>query len=479
MVRHTPPCTGTASMNIYLKEIADRALIEKAAIARAGRLPAGARILAIGDSILQFAHRASGPTIENKADGELNWARAHSPRFRHAVWRDPSATSASLVPTFAETSSVDPLFRGANLGLAGDTASGAARRLQAALNTGAEVILFAAGTNVGRADAPADAVIEAISGAANLIVASGRRCILGTLRPRRVNLAPSGIQINPARMQRNLAVNRWIRANAARLGAALWDPFEALRDHAHDAGDPMHGTDAPGVTRDGVHLTPRGAHASALSEARGARSLARAIDEVIAPGLWFDPDPRKANLLVNGMLAHDDASRGADAIAGWSLNATPATAVSAALGPAGGDSGLVIDMRGAGGGAVGQPALVRLQGRARDGQGGTSDHISAFFEVEIEHGGLLLCWQAVLHQGSAILARGLAQNTGTHHEQPYPAQGFRGWIQTEPTRLTAGPIGVRLDLFARQDAAGSARVLVRRALLRAVPDPREEFAWWP
>jgi lysophospholipase L1-like esterase len=470
-------------------EIAELARQQHIVLAAAGPLPTGARIVAVGDSIIQFGHLANPSLIANRADGEIAWAKAVSPRFRHSIWRDPTAVHSALVPTFAEGAAVDPLFRGANLGLAGDTTTGMARRLKVALATGAEVVLLSGGTNFGSGDAPVSVVTENLSLMVDAIIAAGRRCIIATIRPRRTATVTGRNILAPQGMQRILRINEWIRAQASRPGIALWDPWEALRDRSYRPGDPLHGNDAPGMTRDGVHLTPRGAFASATSYAHGAVPLVAAVAKLIAPGLWFDPASKADELLPDGTFMSAPAASVTDASlklpSSWNIATTgiggglPAVAMSGNR-DSGGQS-LTLSWHLPGQGGPSQYVAVRLSPSRPVANGfSPSDFVSAFFEIEVPGSPAIVCFQAALGQGSETAARGLGQTTGAFDSQPYPDTPFRGWLQTESLHVgTRNSLLPRLEIILRTDIAAKTSLTVRRALLRKVPDPRAEFRWWP
>ncbi len=263
-------------------------------------LLAGVKIATVGDSVIQYANSATASTIENQADSELHWALWRiGHRGRHHIWYDATNTSGEVpdrVSVYGDTNRVAAntiFFSGANFGYAGDTATGVAKRTTAVLNSTADLIIYNAGTNFGTTDGPVATVTAKITEVVNAYRAAGRQVIIGTIRPRRVAVSPSGSQISPASMQRIVDINAWIRANYASLGAYLWDAFDDLRDPAYPPGDPLYGTDAPGVTRDNVHLAPLGAWLS-------SRTLSIAITQVIGAGSWFNTDPTVSNILTNG-----------------------------------------------------------------------------------------------------------------------------------------------------------------------------------
>lgn len=453
-------------------------------------LAVGAKIAILGDSIAQYANLASASTIENQGDGELIWALAMSPRGKAQIWYDATATAATLVPTYGEACAVDPLWRGYNLGLSGDTTTGMSLRVTAAKNTTAEVIIYSGGTNVGSGDSPVATVTANISASVSNMVAAGKRVILGTIRPRRVAVSPTGSQINPASMGRIIQINDWIRANYASLGAVLWDPWEALRDRAYNPGDQLYGTDAAGMTRDNVHLSPRGAYTSACSTDYGAIPLKDAIAQVIAAGAWFNTDPTVSNILTNGRFTGTGgtANNGCSGtmpnntfVSNVSGAAQPVTGVASVVANAetGGQSvNLVLTSTGAG--TANTFNTIRLSHTNPATGFASTDYVQAIYEIEVDGAAVMPCLQATLGQSSTISARGLGQTTGTYNSEPYPAYSGRMWVQTEPLLVGARTsLNPRLDMIIRQDLAGSTTIKVHRALLRVVPSPVTEFPWSP
>lgn len=429
-------------------------------------------------------------TAENQGDGELNWALAMSPRGKAQIWIDHTAIASNLVPAYGEACAVDPLWRGYNLGLSGDTTTGFGLRVNAAINTTASVIIYTGGTNVGVGDSPVGTVTANIASAVGLMVAAGKRVILGTIRPRRVAVSPTGSQINPASMDRIIQINAWIRANCASLGAVLWDPWEALRDRAYNPGDTLYGTDAAGMTRDNVHLTPLGAYTSGCSTAYGAIPLKDALAQVISAGTWFNADPTVSNLLANGSFTGTGGTAN-NGCSGTMPNNTFVSNVSGAAQPVTGvasvaanaDTGgqlinLVLTSTGAG--TANTFNTIRMS-HTNPATGFTStDYVQAVYEIEVDGAAVMPCFQATLGQSSTIAARGLGQTTGTYNNEPYPPYAGRLWIQTEPLLVGARTsLNPRLDMIIRQDLAGSTTIKVRRALLRIVPSPVTEFPWSP
>ncbi len=454
-------------------------------------LLAGVKIATVGDSVIQFGNSATASTIENQADSELHWALWRiGHRGRHHVWYDAANTTGEVpdrVSVYGDTNRTatgNILFSGANFGYAGDTATGVAKRNAAVINSTADLIIYNAGTNFGTTDSAVATVTGKITEAVNAYRAAGKQVIVGTIRPRRVAVSPSGTQISPASMQRIVDINAWIRANCAALGAYLWDAFDDLRDPAYPPGDQLYGTDAPGVTRDNVHLAPLGAWLS-------SRTLSLAIAQAIGAGSWFNTDPTISNILANGRFTGTGGTANNGASGSMPSNAflsnvsgagQPVTAVASleANADTGGQS-IVIDISSTGAGAANVFNVMRLSFTNPTTGFASTDYVSAFLEVEAGASNIRPCFQATLGQSSTISARGLGQTTSTYNNEPYPTADLgRGWIATEPLLVGARTsLNPRFDMSIRADLAGTVRFKVRRAILRVVPSPVAAFPWVP
>lgn len=453
----------------------------------AGLFSAGAKVTSVGDSIIQFANLATASTIENQADGELAWARFRAPRFRHDIWYDSTNTSANdRMGTYGDTTGTatgDILFSGANLGYAGDTATGILQRVTATKNTTADIILYSAGTNVGSTDSTAAATEASIESAVDSFRAAGKTVILGTIRPRRVAVSPSGTQISPASMDRIVEINDWIRANAERLGAVLWDPWDDLRDTAYGVNDDLYGTDASGVTRDNVHLTPYGAWLS-------SESLSTALNSVISSGTYFNTDPTVSNILTNGSFTGTGGTAQNGMTGTMPNNAFVSNSGGAGLPVTGtaaveanadtGGQTIVLTATSTGAGTANTFNTIRLSFTNPSTGFTSTDYVSAFFEVEVASSTVRPAFQATLGQSSTISARGLGQVASAYNSQPYPTEDLNGWVATEPLLVGARTsLNPRLDIHIRTDAVGTSTVKIKRAILRTISDPTAAFPWSP
>ncbi len=249
------------------------------------RLAAGVKVLTIGDSIFDFADRftSGGLVLEHQTNSEIAWARLKlsqdgGSRFRHFIWQDGSGR------------------RGANQGVGGDEPNLVLARLPAILSAcDAPIVVVNVGTN---AQAPDDQVTPAVANMEQIvdtILAAGRICILGTIRPRKVDV--SGYASGSYLWQRRLDINTWIRAQKGRPGVVIWDPDP---DMLKLSGATERGEAADDVTVDDVHLNARGAFVS------GYKSLAAALSSVIEPGTyWPALSDTTLNIFPYGQMASD------------------------------------------------------------------------------------------------------------------------------------------------------------------------------
>lgn len=455
---------------------------------------AGVKIAVLGDSIFARSNSSttSGArtTIENRSNGELHWCQFADPRFLHTVWWDNTATAANRVPTFGDAMAADTLFSGANFGYSGDTATGTNKRVSKVIASGASICVYNAGTNVGSTDATAATTISAIQDTVADLVAGGVSVILGTVRPRRVvGGTPTGTDISPASMQRIRDINTSIRANWRTWGAAaLWDPWEVLRDQQYTTTDSLYGTCNENYFIDGVHLNPRGAYYSALT---GPSTLLSAIQTLVGAGKWFNADATVSNILSNGRFTGTSgtANNGMSGTmpSNWFIS-NVAGAGQPVTGTASlennsetGGQNIVLALTSTGAGGANTFGTLRLSATNPTTGFTSTDYVSALFEVEVTGSAVLPMMQATLGQTSTIAARGMGQTTASYNTEPLPLIDgvyLNGWIRTEPLLVEARTsLNPRLDIILRNDLAGSVTVRVKRAILRVVPDPATQFAW--
>lgn len=450
-------------------------------------LAAGVKLVNLGNSITMYSNQASGAAdVRNQACSELHWALWRMGAMGHPVknqiWADAAATSAYYVPTYAEACAANPLFRGGNFGLAGDTATGATRRLNMANNTGADVWLYNIGTNVGSLDNDPNVVIARHLDVINYAKSNNRKLIIGTIRPRSVAL------IGASWRDRNVTINDWIRANALAAGAsAIADPWEDLRNPAFPPGNPMYGDDLPGVTRDGVHLTPLGAWLS-------SKSTMAALKKVVGPGSWFNTNPTVANLWNNPTFtgATGSPSGGAVGVLPTGVNVigpgTGNVTITCSLepNPATGGQTIILDIASDGLGAMLSTRIFNVSFTNPTTGFISTDYVQGYLDMEVyaqSASTLVSAFQSTMGQASTVVARGLGQAVSlvTYGGQPFPDEALgRGFVATEPVvvgALTA--LNHRLNIAVRADVNGTRRMRIYSNIIRVVPSPVTEFPFIP
>ncbi len=442
------------------------------------------KVATLGDSKVQYAasvlySKGKLTRIEHQADGPITWARRGG-RFQHVLVPDPDATATNLIPSSGDALAVNPLFRGANYGYAGDTATGTLKRIDTVLATGAQIIIYAAGTNIGATDNNPEVTKASIQEAVDRIVAAGRTCIVCTIDPRDTAAgkpAPNSYEISSERMSAIMGINEWIRTELPKHGAIVADTFADLVDPAN----PVPGNPLPGTLRDGVHFAPRGAFLA------GER-LRGILERIIAPGTWFEADPTKDNLIANGALTGSTSveanSCSGQIPAGWSMlntvwkDGATVSAISALEpGPIG--QTWVIDVTSAGGdSSASNVQTLRLSpGRVKVAGAGLApaDWVSWFVEYEVSASEIAGSLQATLTAGT-VMGKDLGNTINNRAVQPWPTAAYGGWFETPPIPVgDATTLVPNIDLDFRIDAAGSAQVRIKRALLRKVKNPDDLF----
>ena len=246
-------------------------------------LPTGARVVCLGDSIIEAGNGGGDPIgkgVESLARGEAVLAQAMDPRFQLDTWPDASR-SAFRPPTY---------FWGANQGCAGEPSAGALARVSGALALSPDVLVVATGTNDLQNPAAVVAHLDSIC-TATLRAKAAIEVVVATIRP--------VVRGTPAAAARPLdhirSVNEGLRDLARRRPhVVLWDAYAAL------AGPDGYG--ASGDFEDGLHPSPAGA---LKSGALASTSLRAALATLIAAGDICSP-----------LFAHDLAAslgRGAEA----------------------------------------------------------------------------------------------------------------------------------------------------------------------
>lgn len=226
-----------------------------------GKLPLGARVAFLGDSIFAYSLAtsadAANPFIAARMQGEMIQALALDPRINIDAWQDTSRATG---------------VQGSNQGVVGNTTAQALARVPdvVALKPGACIVCI--GTNNTAYDAAALADVTEI---VRLLQAANIRVILCTIRPWNTARPSSGD--TQARRDTFGSFNAGIRSIAAAKGCILCDLAAAL-------GAPSEFVYAPSRNfYDDLHLNSYGA-------TPGAMAMVTAIAKAVEPGNVYTRD---------------------------------------------------------------------------------------------------------------------------------------------------------------------------------------------
>jgi lysophospholipase L1-like esterase len=448
-------------------------------------LPPGAKLVALGDSIVRINHQELDATaVSTTGVGQLVWARALDPRFRFETW--------AVAPDPVD----DRGFDGANQGLDGDHAvavrggvPGVLSRVPYALARKPAIVFLQVGTNdinshdsAASVEAHLDQILARLR-AANVWV------VLSTIWPR---VTSGGVAPWPARDPRwraRNAVNDWINSQTGRDGVRIVDPNPRLVDPSAPSGEEEW---LPGYSTDGVHPAPSAAYQAALA-------INSVLAGMISPGSTFDPDPRAANLL-DGTLA-GTTGMGANGVAGTIAANWTATVTGGYRGIAA-SSMIEASKEANAGGAEKQVFVIRPVNDASpnsyhtldftydpeislaDGGVAEGDWIEAaiFVEVSAWSAWVDISLELLLRDGWKSKGRADAMLPRDRDAQRWPTAAWKGWLLTEPVRIPAGANvdTIRTSLsFVRieflKGASGTGTVKLSRPIVRKRLDPRPDW----
>lgn len=442
--------------------------------------PVGTKIAADGDSITQQNHFAASNKIENRASGYLIWALLENPGWVHKVWYDATATDGAT----------PPLFRGANHGIAGDTATGMYNRITPIINTGAKVVVKLCGTNEGATDTLPSAVIASIKNSLNEYADNGIHVILGTIWPRDIRTNPSGNERSPAYMDRIQEINVWIRQEAARNpNVTLWDPWDDMVDPQYvDGVDDEYGSPLAGMMRDGVHPAPLGAYTA-------SKSLSRILRRMMPQQEWFDKNPANSNILSNGNFTGTSGAA-QDGVTGtvpdnWAVDNVDGggsgnvSAVCSLISNAetGGQTLRVVCTSDGLGSSVDnvESILIQPYGSAVvEADLNDGDWVQYFVKITMSANTIVGSFQTWLRNtNTGVFAKGLGSTIQDRTAQPYPTHAMQSVVlQTEALQYNSSDVlnpQIYLDIL--QTEAGDVTVDIEYAIVRAVEDPQTTFPY--
>jgi hypothetical protein len=438
-------------------------------------------IITIGDSIMQANNFATSTALENQGDGVITWALRDLPAFRHHVWYDAGATGGAT----------PPLFRGANFGLAGDTATQVAARTTPMINSGADLAIVLVGTNVGTTDALVSTTTASIQSILDDLTGAGIHVILGTILPRDVSTTPTGAQISPALMQRILDINTWIRGKGSN-NVTIWDAWNDLVDPAYAQGvDDLYGIPLTGMIRDSVHLTPLGAYTA-------AQSLRHILQQMSGTHMyddaWFNSDPAHSDNIItvgafNGTSGYPQDGVTGTVASNWAVDnidggSGSVSAVCSLLSntDTGGQTQRIVctsDGLGSSSDNVETISLTPLGFVVNEATLSDGEWCQLFFKISVSASSVIGSLQCLLRNTTTgVIGRGMAHVDGNRANQPWPTEAFEGWLISEPVQYNSGNVfNPQLYMDILQTEAGNVTIDVEAAILLAVEDPHTTFPY--
>lgn len=437
------------------------------------RLAPGARILLIGDSIIAAGNYISEDadywSLVNSANGEAIWAFMLDPRFRYDVWGVPDGrvTDRRL------------LHDGANQGVVG---SKSLRLVDSAeinhiRQLDPDLVVVAFGANDIPLQTSFKVFSERLRSFCDLMIHEDRRrIIVGLVRPH-----AAIVQSNPLyafepddpKWAVHKAINDFIAGELPGLypsgTLAVWDNFTPLADPS----SPNSGYFLPGMTRDGVHLTDLAAYRSGLR-------LRQAIAGMVKPGLFFDPQPTRGNLIPNPRLV------GSGGVAGPGVSGPLPRDIS--LRSASGDGANVAVTREPDGEFAGDRLVMEFGNPAERVfhefqlffhaaryiplPSAKPGWVQAYVPVAVEpFDGLAGITLFLANENFSRFTEGLRPLNA--NEANWPRERFEGWLITPAMEVRADISGLRVGIRMRYTSGlGRRRIAIRpNIILRAVEAP--------
>ncbi|MCX5493775.1 SGNH/GDSL hydrolase family protein [Kaistia dalseonensis] len=439
-----------------------------------GLLPAGSRVLFIGDSIFASNNTATYngrfESLSHNANGEIVWAWMQDPRFHLDVWNVPEG----------RVTNPDYKFDGANQGVNGSRVTRLADEKEIAhiRELDPDLVIVGFGANDIPSKTSAGTFTSYVKAFCDMMVnVDGRRVVVGTVRPHVRSGAGQDNYNYPEgdpRWAVHFAINDFITKQLPLLykpgQVKAWDSFSALADPNSYRG----GEFLPGLHRDGVHLTDVAAY-------RSGRNLMPVLGSMIQPGLFFDVDPAASNLLPNGTLEGGGGKIQGPVIGslpyGCSLSRTAGDGgvakISREHDPEFGRDKLVISLSSNAGAA---PQEFRLLFHddvsiSIDDAGGRD--VQLFVPVEIDsYSGFIGVTSFIADDQYEHFTEGLRPYDKS--KPVWHGEAISAWVITPALRLPEGAKGIRAGISIRFAAGeGSSVVKIRpNVIARVVANPR-------
>ena len=484
-------------------DLAARGLAVRAATIARKQVRQGS-VLVFGDSLVAQGERYRArngtvwPLLAEQAINPYHWAIVLEPRLRWINWIDAGTIAASVRGT-----------GGANQGVSGETLAQIVARMPAALaRYQPDLVIIEGGLNSLTAGVSVADLQAQTDQAVQLALAAGARVILEGVMVE--DTAGSAVGANMVAggvgRERLRHIGEWRRRYAARAGVLFLDPNIAVQDPASTTGAAY-----PGLLRDGVHFTPRGAFAKGKLLAQmlttlfpllpppiiGAADQYNAAENpfggLIAnpmfvqatPGMTIAPASQLTAGVAAGTTSGSEHAGAADQVAiqrlagAMTAVATTVPIVDKQGQPRGRGQKLLFTPAGTGTNRF----IVRKYGdliAAPLLPAGTWVRMCGWLQVNADPGwlgvGVSLFDFAASGEQFESAALPPYDNTGSGGLLPFPAEAWSGWVCTPPFQVgqevTSTGLKPRVEIYLDPTTAVAPSVVTGAWSVRVIDDPR-------
>lgn len=437
----------------------------------ARKLPCGAKLVHVGDSLVANADSSSGSgvSVSHGARSEMDWARwldLNGPRVRYDIWNDVSSS-----PNF---------WKGANQGIGGQDELDTFARRATTLALKPDAVVLTIGTNGVNAGRTAAAIFATIQAEVQFYLANRVRVWLGLVRPRGTFEVWGGSMwvAADAKWAVLTALNALLISFArATPGVTLWDTYSPLDDGTG------HAVVANSI--DGLHSTPIGAYLPAVG-------LSAIIQAQVQAGRYFDSDGGGPNLITSAPFNSSGGQvgtgfSGAGVPTGWRWARSAGTTTGVCTVEADPDGGQKSVATLTPSGVVGQETVIFQPIDAGGGLG--SGYIANALVnthwyrgrcfVEANNYPFREISLGVRAKVSNFLATGNLPNDKTTDKGNYPFVAGGYYLETPPFMAGAAETGFNpnLKITLQGDVAGTPVVKTSRWSFQECADPRPLYGF--
>lgn len=409
------------------------------------------RLAALGHSFVNYNHfvGGDGSYAQTLGHGQIVMAQALNPRFEFIIWADISDGA--------------PYWKGANLGIGGDTSAMALDRLDELEALDADIWVINLGINDIRGSIPPATAMANIQTIAAAGLARNKQVVIANVTP--VAVAAEGVGTWGLGDPKRTAIadlNALIAAYCtATAGVTLWDAWSAYDDGS--------GLPITGYIEDGIHPSQLGALQA------GGPSLNLALDQIIDNKA--SAIPTGTNLYSHGNMDGTGGTPGSGVTGtvatDWTLNNTTGTGgghATAVGSQANGHQRFVITAT-----ATGDDYEIFMLSRQTGGCTVTpGTWVQGWADVELSAWD---GWRYVIFRSSLVFGLDYAAFDGTASLET--AETTRLRIVTPPFLVPEGTTSVSpiMPIVIDGKANGAGTIDIRQLGMAVVDDPRPGYGF--